>query len=189
MYHGLTNYSGSKNRFGKELWEMKESIKKSGSYFQGPNAEDMKRICLAVAMSVRTALKAHAQQVMLHTTLVEMKAVIETGVSVSFLQEDTLMAAHDPLKMGLAANHSIYNLSSDMLLNGGFSGNLDALDFPYKDPKTLDHLPDATNCLLSYLHGWAPYNFPKTSANQPAATSALNFVRGGQASYNNGGSM
>ena len=97
------------------------------------------------------------------------------------------MAAHDPLKMGLAANHSIYNLSSDMLLNGGFSGNLDALDFPYKDPKTLDHLPDATNCLLSYLHGWAPYNFPKN--NQPAATSALNFVRGGRTSYNDGGSM
>ena len=66
MYRGITDYSGSKNRFGKELWEMKDLIKKSGSYFQGPNAEDMKRICLAVAMLVRTASTAHAQQLMLH---------------------------------------------------------------------------------------------------------------------------
>ena len=115
--------------------------------------------------------------------------MMETGVSLMFLQEDKLMAAHDPLKMGLAANHSIYNLSSDMLLNGGFSGNLDALDFPYNSPEPLHHLPDATNCLLSYLHGWAPYNIPKTSTNQHTATSAINFVRGGRTSYYDGGSV
>jgi hypothetical protein len=96
------------------------------------------------------------------------------------LQEANLMDAHDPLKSGLAANHSIYNLSSDMLLNGGFSGNLDSLD------PNLQHLSDATNCILAYLQGWAPYNIPKQTG-QSTATSTLNFIRGGQSAYNNGG--
>ena len=92
------------------------------------------------------------------------------------------MDAHDPLKNGLAANHSIYNLSSDMLLDGGFSGNLDNLD------TGMTHLSDATNCMIAYLRGWAPYNnIPKSPTNQPAPTSAINFIRGGQTSYNDGG--
>ena len=79
------------------------------------------------------------------------------------------MDAHDFTKTGLAANHSIYNLSSDMLLDGGFSGNLDSLD------PDLAHLSDATNCMIAYLQGWAPYKIPHSPANQPASTSAIKF--------------
>ena len=97
------------------------------------------------------------------------------------LQEAKLIDAHDSTKHGLVANHSIYNLSSNMLLNGGFPGNLDNMD------TDLAHLSDATNCMIAYLQGSAPYNIPKVPRNQPAPTSAINLVRGGQSSYNDGG--
>lgn len=90
------------------------------------------------------------------------------------------MDAHDPLKKGSAANHSIYNLSSDMLQSGGFTGNLDSLD-----DYSLEHLQDATKCLLAYVKG----KVPNTPTNQPAAVSAINFVRGGRTAYNNGGGL
>jgi hypothetical protein len=54
-YYGIHNYSGSTNRFGLSVWQVKDAIKKSGN-FQGPNAEDYKRICIAVAMQVGTLL-------------------------------------------------------------------------------------------------------------------------------------
>ncbi len=95
------------------------------------------------------------------------------------------MDAHDFKKEGLEANHSIYNLNSDMLLAGGFDAG--RKDFDDWDT-SLDHMSDATKCLLAYIHGAAPTrNISKSSADKPAPTSAINFVRGGRTSYNNGG--
>lgn len=53
IYLGIHPY-GKTNMFGKQLWEMKDAVKKAVSNIEGNNAEDFKRICLAVAMSVRS---------------------------------------------------------------------------------------------------------------------------------------
>ncbi len=96
------------------------------------------------------------------------------------------MDAHD-IKPGLAANHSIYNLNADMLLNYGFTGDRDALDNLLNRDNSLNnkYLDDATKCLLAYLHG----TVANTPTNQPAAASAMNFLRGGRTAYNNGGGL
>ena len=76
------------------------------------------------------------------------------------MQEDTLMAAHDEQKdgKGLATNYGLYNLSQDLILDSGYSGDLDF----HKWNLALDHTKDATGITLDYLRGDAPRkNIPR----------------------------
>ena len=70
------------------------------------------------------------------------------------------MAAHDEQKdgKGLATNLGLYNLSQDLILDSGYSGDLDFNKWNY----SLDHTKDATGIILDYLRGDAPRkNIPR----------------------------
>lgn len=71
------------------------------------------------------------------------------------------MAAHDEQKdgKGLATNLGLYNLSLDLILDSGYSGDLDF----HKWNVSLEHTKDATSIILDYLRGDAPRkNIPRS---------------------------